>query len=141
MAEKIEKKIKNNNLNPSRFLYVGIGASAEDIIYTAHEPLLILDKELVIISANKSFYDTFKLRKSLTEGEKLYEISEGDWNAPTILNLLLDIIKGNNKINDFEFEHTFNRVVHKKMMLNARKIYRSDIGKDAILLAMEDKKI
>lgn len=95
----------------------------------------------MIISANKSFYDTFKLRKSLTEGERLYEISEGDWNAPTILNLLSDIIKGNNKINDFEFEHTFNRVVHKKMMLNARKIYRSDIGKDAILLAMEDKKI
>ena len=28
MAEKIEKKFKNINLNPSRFLYVGIGASA-----------------------------------------------------------------------------------------------------------------
>ena len=114
---------------------------AENIIYTAHEPLLILDNELVIISANKSFYDTFDLNKSTTEGEKLSEISDGDWNASSIQNLLTDIIEGNNKINDYEFDHTFNRVGHKKLLLNARKIYRSDIGKDTILLAMEDKKV
>ena len=55
---------------------------------------------------------------------------------PTIRNLLSDIIKGNKKINDFEFDQTFNKVGHKKMIINARKIYRSDIGKDTILLAM-----
>jgi len=114
---------------------------AENIIYITHEPLLVLDNELIIISANKSFYDTFKLKKSTTEGEKLYEISEGDWNIPSIRNLLSDIIKENNIINDFEFDHTFNKVGNKKMMLNARKIYRSDMGKDTILLAMTDKNI
>ncbi len=113
---------------------------AEDIIYTAHEPLVVLDNELIIISANKSFYDTFKLKKSATEGENLYKIGEGDWNVLKIRNLLADIVKGNKKINDFEFDHTFNKVGHKKMILNARKIYRSDIGKDTILLAMTDKK-
>ena len=114
---------------------------AEDIIYTAHEPLLVLDNELIVLSANKSFYDTFKLKKSATEGENLYKIGEGDWNVPKIRNLLADIVKGNKKINDFEFDHTFNKVGHKKMILNARKIYRSDIGKDTILLAMTDKNI
>ena len=44
---------------------------AENIIYTAHEPLLILDNELMVISANKSFYDTFKLKKSTTEGREI----------------------------------------------------------------------
>jgi hypothetical protein len=36
---------------------------AEDIIYIAHEPLLVLDQVLIIVSANKSFYGTFKLKK------------------------------------------------------------------------------
>ena len=111
---------------------------AENITYTAHEPLLILDNELVVVSANRSFYDNFKLKKSTTEGENLYELGEGEWNIPSIRNLLSDIIKGNKKINDFEFEQTFNKVGHKKLLLNARKIYRSDMGKDTIILAMED---
>ena len=114
---------------------------AENIIYITHEPLLVLDNELKILSANKSFYDTFKLKKSTTVGEKLYEIGGGDWNIPSIRNLLSDTIKETNIINDFEFDHTFNKVGHKKMMLNARKIYRSDMGKDTILLAMIDKNI
>ena len=114
---------------------------AENIIYTAHEPLLVLDNELIIISANKSFYDTFKLKKSDTEGENLYNVGDGDWNVPSIRNLFTEIVKGNNKINDFEFDQTFNKVGHKKMILNARKIYRSDIDKETILLAMTDKNV
>jgi two-component system CheB/CheR fusion protein len=114
---------------------------AEDIIYIAHEPLLVLDQKLLIVSANKSFYDTFKLEKSTTEGKKLYEIGEDDWDTPQIRNLLSEIIQENKRINDIEFDHTFSKVGHKKLLLNARKIYRSDIEKNMILLAIENKKI
>lgn len=114
---------------------------AQNIIYITHEPLLVIDNELIIVSANKSFYDTFKLKKSDTEGEKLYEISEGGWNIPSIRNILSDIINKNKTITDFEFEQTFKEVGHKKMILNAKKIHRSDMGKDTILLAMTDKNI
>ncbi|MGB9201799.1 chemotaxis protein CheB [Methanobacterium sp.] len=114
---------------------------AQNIIYITHEPLLVLDNELIIVSANKSFYDTFKLKKSDAEGEKLYEISEGGWNIPSIRNILSDIINKNKTITDFEFEQTFKEVGHKKMILNAKKIHRSDMGKDTILFAMTDKNI
>jgi two-component system CheB/CheR fusion protein len=41
-------------------------------------------------------------------------------------------------MDDFEFEHNFPKIGHKKMLLNARKIYRKDIGTELILLAMEN---
>ena len=46
---------------------------ANNIINTIREPLVVLDSDLKIISANKSFYATFQLNKKDTEGMKLYE--------------------------------------------------------------------
>jgi two-component system CheB/CheR fusion protein len=113
---------------------------AEDIINTVREPLLVLDQELMVISANRSFYETFKLKKSVTEGEKLYKLGDDEWNIPSLRNLLEEILPKDNVMNNFEFEHHFHKIGHKKMLLNARKIYRADIGKEMILLAMEDVK-
>lgn len=113
---------------------------AEDIINTVREPLLVLDKDITIISANKSFYETFNLKKSLTEGEKLKDIGDGEWNIPSLQKLLIDILQINSKMDDFEFEHDFKEVGHKKMLINARRIYRGDIGTEMILLGMEDFK-
>ena len=111
---------------------------AEDIINTVREPLIVLDKDLMVISANKSFYGTFNLKKSSTEGEKLKDIGDGEWNIPSLQKLLIDILEVNSEMDDFEFEHDFKEVGHKKMLLNARRIYRGDIGTEMILLAMED---
>jgi two-component system, chemotaxis family, CheB/CheR fusion protein len=80
---------------------------AEDVINTVRvEPLLVLDNDLTVISANKSFYNTFNLKKSVTEGEKLYDVGDGEWDIPSLLKLLIDILKVNNEMNDFEFEAT-----------------------------------
>jgi two-component system, chemotaxis family, CheB/CheR fusion protein len=114
---------------------------AEDIINTVREPLLVLDRNLMVISANKSYYETFNLKKSLTEGEKLNDIGVGEWNIPSLQKILIDILEVNSEMNDFEFEHDFKDVGHKKMLLNARRIYRGDMDTEMILLAMEDVKV
>ena len=111
---------------------------AENIINTVREPLIVLDQNLILISANKTFFETFKLKKSETEGEKIYKIGNGEWNIPTLQKLLEEILPKNNEINDFKFEYNFHKIGHKKMLLNARRIYRGDIGTNLILLAMEN---
>ena len=111
---------------------------SEDIINTVREPLIVLDQQLEVVSANKSFYKTFKLKKSLTEGEKLYTIGDDSWNIPSLRNLLEDVLQNKAEMDDYEFEHNFPKIGHKKMLLNARRIYRGDIGTELILLAMEE---
>jgi two-component system, chemotaxis family, CheB/CheR fusion protein len=113
---------------------------AENIINTVREPLIVLDHELKVISANKSFYETFKLKRSDVEDEKIYSIANNEWNISALRNLLEGILQKNRVMTNFEFEHNFTGVGHKKMILNARIIYRGDIDTDMILLAMEDKR-
>ena len=113
---------------------------SENIINTVREPLIILDQEQRVISANQSFFETFKLKKSETEGENIYKIAKSEWNIPSLRNLLQEILQKNNEKKDFVLEHTFKGIGHKKMLLNARKIYRGDIETNMILIAMEDVK-
>ncbi len=113
---------------------------AEDIINTVREPLIVLNKNFEVVSANRSFYETFKLEKSLIEGEKLYEIGDGTWNNQSLRNLLEDILPKDKIMNDYELEYDFQGMGHRKLLLNARRIYRGDIGTEMILLAMEGLK-
>jgi transcriptional regulator with PAS, ATPase and Fis domain len=90
---------------------------AENIINTVREPLIVLDQNLKVISANRTFFETFKLKKSETEGEKIYKIKNGEWNIPTLQKLLEEILPKNNEINDFKFEHNFHKIGHKKNVI------------------------
>src|SRR5882762_3967046 len=62
----------------------------EAIIDAIHEPILILDKDLAIKSANKAFYQKFKGNKKKAIGIKLSELSE---NSPQISKLIKQLKK------------------------------------------------
>lgn len=109
---------------------------AEDIVNTIREPLLILDEHLTAISANHSFYESFKLEKSDVEGIKLAEIGRGNWNIPSLISQLKNIAE-HKEYKDFEFENDFKGVGHKKILLNIRKINRRDLDTKLILLSMK----
>lgn len=110
----------------------------ENILNTVRESLIVLDKNLQIISCNRSFYTTFRVMPEDTEGRPLYEIGNGQWDIPQLRVLLEKVIPGNTIFENFEVEHDFPIIGHKKMILNARKIYKIDPEAHLILLAIED---
>ena len=57
-------------------------AFAQAIIDTAREPVLVLDQDLRVITASRSFYRTFKAGPEDTEGRLLYELGDGPWDIP-----------------------------------------------------------
>ena len=100
----------------------------ENIIDSVKEPLVVLSQELEVVSANRSFYETFKLKKSGIEGEKLYKIDGDVWNIPSLRENLKDVIQKDIEMNDFKFEQDFSKIGHKKMFLNARRIHGGNIN-------------
>jgi len=52
--------------------------------------------------------------------------------------LLEEIIPQNTHFNNFEVDHAFPRIGRKRVLLNARRVYREGKGTDRILLAFED---
>ena len=65
---------------------------AEIIVDTVREPLILLDEDLRVISANRSFYQSFKVKPKETTGQYLYDLGNRQWNIPKLRELLEEII-------------------------------------------------
>jgi len=111
---------------------------AESIVETVREPLLVLDADLKIISANRHFYTTFNVIPSETIGCFIYDLGNKQWDIPLLRELLEKILPEKKAFDDFEVAHDFQDIGHKVMLLNARQVYRKDIDAGMILLAIED---
>ena len=111
---------------------------AENIVETVREPLLVLDSDLKVLSANQSFYDTFKVTPKESIGTLVYDLGNSQWDIPSLRTLLQDILPKDRKFANFEVDHVFSSIGHKVMLLNARRIQKEDIGSEQILLAIED---
>ena len=111
---------------------------AESIVETVREPLLVLDVDLKIISANRNFYRTFKVAPGETIGSFIYDLGNKQWDIPKLRELLEEVLPEKEAFDDFEVTHDFQDIGHKIMLLNARQIYRKDISSKMILLAIED---
>lgn len=111
---------------------------AENIVNTVRHPLLILDGDLRVQTANRSFYKAFGVALEQTENHLLYELGNGQWDIPELRKLLTEILSQNVEIENFEVEHDFHSLGHRSMLLNARRICRDGESTELILLAIED---
>jgi len=111
---------------------------AESIIRTVREPLMVLNGDMKIISANPSFYQTFHVTPKDTEGKALYDLGSGQWDIPALRLLLDDILPKNTQVEGFQVEQEFSIIGKKRMLLNARRIVQESSRKQLILLAIED---
>lgn len=111
---------------------------ADSIFSTIRESLIVLDKDLRIRNANKTFYQTFLVNEQETEGAYIYDLGNGQWNIPELRKLLEEILPFKQILTDYEVRHDFEKIGKKIMLLNARKIKQKIHGIDLILLAMED---
>jgi chemotaxis protein methyltransferase CheR len=109
-----------------------------DIVETIREGVLVLDADLTVRFANRSFCHTFAVAPEHTVGLKLYEIGNGQWNIPKLRISLETIISGRKTIEAFEVENFFPSIGRRIMAFNARKVYRPDNKIQQILLAIED---
>jgi PAS domain S-box-containing protein len=112
--------------------------AASDIVETVPSALLILDQNLIIKSANRAFYQTFRTSPQETEGSLIYHLGNRQWDIPALRNLLESVIPHRASVEGFEVEHDFPTIGRRTMLVNARKILRGGDLDGYILLAIED---
>jgi PAS domain S-box-containing protein len=109
-----------------------------NIFNSVREGILILDENLRVLSANRSFFNAFKVNTEDTIGSLLYDLGNGQWNIPHLRVLLEHILPKNDTVEDYEIEHNFESIGRKIMLLNACKIIEKKKDQPIILLAIED---
>src|SRR5688500_16834972 len=95
-------------------------AYADDIIATLREPFMVLDGDLRVKTANRSFYDSFHVSKEETENRLVYDLGNGQWDIPGLRKVLDEVLSRNKSVHDFEVEHSFPTLGRKTKLLNAR---------------------
>jgi len=113
-------------------------ALAQGIVDTVHEPVLVLDKELRVVAASRSFYSAFKVTPEDTQGILLYALGDGQWDIPKLRVLLEKIIPERGVMEGYEVEHEFPDLGQRTMCLNARQVFYEGGAGTTILLGMED---
>ena len=109
-----------------------------DVVETIREGLLVLEPDLTIRFANRSFCQIFEVAREDTVGQKLHELGKGQWDIRELRTALETIISGRKTIEAFEVDQFFPSIGRRIMLLNARKIYRPGNKIQQILLAIED---
>jgi PAS domain S-box-containing protein len=110
----------------------------DNIIATLREPFLVLDQNLLVKTANRSFYETFVVSPADTENQFIYDLGNRQWDIPRLRELLKEVLSNNHPIHDYEVEFDFETIGHKLMRLNARRVREPGNHSDLILLAIED---
>jgi two-component system CheB/CheR fusion protein len=111
---------------------------AEAIVATVREPLLILDGDLRVKTANQSFYSLFRTTPSSTQGRFIYDVGDRAWDIPQLRELLEKILPEKSTFQDFRIQHDFPGIGRKTMLLNARRLAPEPGQPPQILLALED---
>ena len=112
--------------------------AASDIVETVPSALIVLDRNLIISSANRAFYQTFRTSADETEGCLIYDLGNRQWDIPALRTLLESVIPHRASVEGFEVEHDFPVIGRRTMLVNARKIFRPGDHDGFILLAIED---
>lgn len=104
---------------------------------SAREALLVLDAELNICAANKSFYELFRLAPEECIGKKLYEVGDRQWD-PKLRTMLDAVLEAGSRSDHFELIHDKAAPGHGVLWLTAKPLPSSKTENRTILLSIED---
>jgi two-component system CheB/CheR fusion protein len=111
---------------------------AESIVDAIREPLVVLDGNLRVVSASRSFYRNFQATPEETRGRPLYELGNRQWDIPALRQLLETVLPEHAAFDHFRVERDFPGIGRRVMVLNARQIEATEGSPTMILLAFED---
>ena len=104
------------------------------IVETIGNPLLVLDTDLRIQTANLAYYQFFQAAAAKTEGQLLYQMEGGQWDIPDVRILLGEVLPTNKSFNDFELQREWPKIGRKIVLLSARRLDHAQM----ILLSIVD---
>jgi len=113
-------------------------ALAQAIVDTVREPLLVLDGDLRVVAASRSFYQKFQANRQDTHGRLLSTLGDGQWDIPALGSLLGKIVPEHSVLEGYEVDRDFPKIGRRTMLLNARKVFYEGNSHTTLLLAIED---
>jgi PAS domain S-box-containing protein len=109
------------------------------ILNTVGDPLVVLDGELRVQTANRAFHSLFLLSRQDVQGTALRDLGQGEWNVPQLLERLKAAFEARSgEMEPLELEMTVPPLGRRAMVFNARKLAAVGRRAELILLTVDD---
>ncbi len=95
---------------------------AESIVEMVRHPMLVLDVDLRLKTANKAFYQTFGLTPEAMSGQSIFQSGACPWADSRLRALLTDILEHDTAFEDFAANCDLHDTGRRKLLINARRI-------------------
>ncbi|HEX9116057.1 MAG TPA: CheR family methyltransferase, partial [Anaerolineae bacterium] len=106
---------------------------AEQVVEAVREPLLILDHDLRVVSANRAYYKAFAAEHETTEGRLIDELGGGRWTSPRLRAALAAVRAEDATFEDLRIDGEDGS---EGLVVNARRLVRQPGQPPLILLAV-----
>lgn len=95
---------------------------AEQIVNTLQDSLVVLDPSLRVKTANRAFFETFRLPRTDVDGRLIFDLGRGDWDIPDLRRLLApaELSKARNLHINSTIEHQFRELGKRILSVNIR---------------------
>src|SRR4051794_37913459 len=113
-------------------------AYSDSIMDSVRHPLVVLDEQLRIVSANRAFYAIFVLEPGSTVGRHIATVGQSRLDTPLLNSFLARIGAGLDLIEDYEIAIDLPALGRRTLVLNGRKIGGAARASRHILVAIED---
>ena len=110
---------------------------AEAIVETVRNPMAVLDADLRLKTANKAFYQTFRMTPGEFTNQSIFQIKNSQWNLLELRSLLTDLLEQDKVFEDFTVTGDFPDIGAVTMLINARPIVKLHDNTKLILMAFE----
>ncbi|MBB4366234.1 two-component sensor histidine kinase [Bradyrhizobium sp. CIR48] len=111
---------------------------AQGIVDTLEEPLLVLDRAGCVLTANRGFYETFRVARDETVGRSLFDLGGGQWDIAELRRLVGEIIPRSTAVVGYEVTAEFPTIGRRTMLVSARRLVHPDNNSTSLLILLED---
>jgi len=108
------------------------------VIASSDAPLLLLDSELTIVAASRSFCRAFQIDPATVPGHKLAGLGAGEWNIPQLSALLRATASGYAEVQGYEMDLKREGRDSRCLLINAHKLDYTDGSTVRLILAVSD---
>jgi two-component sensor histidine kinase len=108
------------------------------VVASSVAPLLLLDKDLMVVAASNSFCGAFQIDPAKVQGCQLAELGDGEWQVPQLSSLLKATAAGFAEVTGYEMDLVRKGQENRRLVLSAKKLDYAGSADIRLILSVAD---
>jgi PAS domain-containing protein len=110
---------------------------ADTLADMMREPLVVLDSDMRVVTANASFCKTFHFSKEELESQLFFDLNDGHWNMAGLREFLDEVLEAGAESRQIEVKKELPDIEYKLTRIEARRVHRKENNTNIVLLVVE----